>query len=65
MITIENDKATPIDQAKRFGLAETHSGSWRRTSTWARRPSGLYWSPAVTRSPNSMRKKIVVSWSGI
>ena len=64
MITMANDKTTPIDQANRFGLAETHSGSWRLTRTWAKRPRGLYWSPAVTRIPNSMKKKIVMSWSG-
>ena len=41
MIVMDRARARPISQAKRFGLAETHSGGRRRVIQPAMMPTGL------------------------
>jgi hypothetical protein len=64
MIIIEPDRARPIVQANRLGLAETQSGGRPRVIARATTPAGLYRSPVVTRMRNSTKKNVATTCSG-
>jgi hypothetical protein len=56
---------SPSVQAKRFGLAETHSAGWPSVIARAIRPTGLWGSPITTRARNSTKNKVATICSGM